>query len=114
MAENNEPIGMELAKHRRIMGESMWLWLLLVYYSEQSIAEWWSVSSAGLITDEQLGFNLEVSAATAKKWRKRLEAAAMIRTELVQPGRRKIWVFNANHLGQKSLPMPERPPGLVH
>jgi hypothetical protein len=105
---------MDFAGHRRIMGESTWLWLMLVYYSEQSNAEWWPVSSAAMISDEQLGSNLEVTAATAKKWRKRLEAAGMIRTERVQPGKWKIWVLNANQPGQQSFQMPLCPSALVH
>lgn len=44
---------------------------------------------------EQLAYRLDMTAATIKRWRKRLERLGHVRTELVRPRYRKMWLANA-------------------
>jgi len=91
----------EVGAKRREFGDSIWLWLLLGLYAEQSEADWWPVCGGGEISDERIGIYLDISAARAKRWRVRLERIGMIRTEMVRPLNRKFWVRNYDKAEQQ-------------
>lgn len=91
---------MEIGARRRAIGDAIWLWVLLGQYATESNEDWWLVGGGEQISDERLAVYLDVSAAIAKKWRKRLEGLGMIRTEMIRPLQRKFWLRNPDKMEQ--------------
>jgi hypothetical protein len=97
---------MEIGPMRRQVEQAVWLLLLLHHYANQEGDEiWWPVCGGAPISDERIAVFLDVRAATAQKFRKRLERTGYIRTEPATPLHRKFWVLNLDQATEKkSMP----------
>src|SRR5665213_379180 len=83
-----------LIRFRPVLRECIWLWLYLFWRTDVVAREgkWWPV--VGSLTDEDLAIDLAVSSATARRWRKRLEKAGLIRTVERKSRMRRIEFLN--------------------
>jgi hypothetical protein len=96
----------EIGARRRLLGESLWLYCLLMLSAttQEATDPWWPVCGGAPISDERIAVFLDVGAATARKWRRRLEKDGLIRSEPSTPLHRRIWVANVNPVEtQKAL-----------
>jgi len=96
----------EIGPRRRALGESIWLYCLLVLSTtaQEANEPWWSVCDGAPISDGRLAVFLDVTESTAKKWRLRLEKDGLVRSEPLMPLHRRLWVANVNPVEiQKAL-----------
>jgi predicted DNA-binding transcriptional regulator len=77
---------------RGTVRDALWLWAWLLSHTKLVNVEWQPVADGFAITDEQIAWNLDVSADTVRRWRRRLERLGFIRTELVRPRHRRFWL----------------------
>ena len=107
----------EIGPQRRKLGDAIWLYVLLMLYTSKADGSWWPVCDAAPISDERLAVFLDVSAATARRWRLLLTKEGLIRTEVAGGAARhfRFWLAYDPLEPQKSLPGIELPlGGLVH
>lgn len=90
----------EIGPQRRKLGESIWLYLLLIVHATQAEGPWWPVCASAPISDERLAVFLDVAAPTVREWRQKLERAGFVRSEPSGlPLHRRFWVaVNLNPL----------------
>jgi hypothetical protein len=82
--------GSLLPHERRLeLGSSIWLWFQLSMRANLVLEKRWCAVD-GVYTDEDLAIMLGSSAATARRWRMRLEKAGLIRTFRVGPRQRRF------------------------
>jgi|SRR5580692_490403 hypothetical protein len=106
----NMPI---LARHHTV-GTALWLYEYLREHAKQTEAEWMPVADGLWITDTQLAYRLDVTEATVRRWRKRLERLGYAYTELVRPRYRKFWLANPNALAKQQAQLQAPMSGLVN
>jgi|SRR5579872_1464802 len=87
---------------RQVLGGAIWLWELCNACSRYSPEQWWPVAGGQALPDEQLAENLEVSAATARRWRTRLEKNGLLRSFPESGLKRRLEIRNINFV--ESLP----------
>ena len=86
---------MDILEKRPALENAIWLWLLLNRHASMKASEkWWSVNSGTGYNDETLAAALNVSSATARKWRVRLERAGLIRSFPGTPRKRSFAILN--------------------
>lgn len=81
---------------RHSIGSALWLYDYLLSNTQVVDLPWMPVAGGIWVTDEQLSYRLDVTTATIKRWRKKLEKFGYLHTELVVPRHRKFWIANAN------------------
>jgi hypothetical protein len=84
-----------LARHHSV-GAALWLYEYLRDNTKAIDAAWMPVADGIEITDEQLAYRLDVTAATIKRWRERLERLGYVFSELMRPRHRRMWIANEN------------------
>ena len=90
--------------YREALGEGIWLWHLLNTGAKVSNELWWDVGDEAF-ADEDLAVSLRIAAATARRWRVKLEATGLIRSFPVGRHTRKIQVRFLNYTEpQDSVP----------
>jgi len=72
--------------------DALWLWTWLLSYTKNVDADWQPVADGIAIPDAQIAWNLDVSVETVRRWRRRLERLAFIRTQIVRPRYRQYWM----------------------
>jgi predicted ArsR family transcriptional regulator len=85
---------MSLYALRPKIREAIYLWLLLGTCVPDTGDQWLVVANGNGVSDEELAMRLDIPAATARKWRKKLEAVGAIRTTQVGPRTRRFELFN--------------------
>jgi hypothetical protein len=80
-------------EYRAEVGQAVWLFWNLYVFAAQSPEKWWSVHG-GAYSDEGVAASLDVSTATARRWRVKLEQAGLIRTFPVTRRRRRFEILN--------------------
>jgi hypothetical protein len=107
----------EIGPQRRKLGDAIWLYVLLMLYTSKVDGSWWPVGDAAPISDERPAVFLDVSAATARRWRLRLTKEGLIRTELAGGAGRhfRFWLAYFPLEPHRSLQAIDLPlGGLVH
>ena len=80
--------------NRPAVGSALWLYEYLAWNTQLTEDSWIPVADGVAFTDEYLGYRLDVTATTVGRWRKLLEKLGYVRTQLVRPRYRKMWLPN--------------------
>jgi hypothetical protein len=94
--------------HRPSLGTALWLYEYLAWNTQLTENPWIPVAGGVAFTDEYLAYRLDVTAATIGRWRKRLERLGYVRTQLVRPRYRKMWLPNL-HMSNRQQTLMETP-----
>jgi hypothetical protein len=81
---------------RHSIGSALWLYSYLLSNTQVVDLPWMPVAGGIWVSDEQLAYRVDVTTATIKRWRKKLEKHGYLHTEVVQPRFRRMWLANAN------------------
>jgi len=84
-----------LARHHSV-GAALWLWEYLRDNTKVIDAAWMPVADGIEITDVQLGYRIDVSEGTARRWRMRLEKLGFLYSERTRARYRRLWISNQN------------------
>lgn len=84
-----------LARHHSV-GSALWLYEYLRDNTKLIDAEWMPVGDGIEITDTQLGYRIDVSEGTARRWRVRLEKLGYLYSERTRARYRRLWLANPN------------------
>jgi hypothetical protein len=94
--------------HRPSLGTALWLYEYLAWDTQLAEDRWIPVAGGAAFTDEYLAYRLDVTAATIGRWRKLLERFGYVRTQLVRPRYRKMWLPNL-HMSSRQQTLMETP-----
>lgn len=84
---------MKLLDCRKAMGQAVWLFLLYGNNAREASDHAWAPVSRGQpIRDSQAADVLKAPIHTVIRWRRRLQEAGVIRTEVCRGGGLKVWV----------------------
>jgi hypothetical protein len=86
----------------------LWLYLDLLASTRLIDERLMPVAEGIAISDEQLAHRLDLTMATIGRWRKLLERLGYVRTQLVRPRYRKMWLPNL-HAGSRQQTLMETP-----
>jgi hypothetical protein len=91
--------------HRPSLGTAPWLYEYLAWNTQPTDDPWIPVAGGAAFTDEYLAYRLDVTATTIGRWRKLLERLGYVRTLLVRPRYRRMWLPNLHTAGRQQTLM---------
>lgn len=98
---------MKLLDYRKAMGPAVWLFLLYKNNAEETSDPHWAPVLCGQPTrDSAAAVALKAPIHTVIRWRRRLEKAGAIRTEVCRGGGLKVWVRCSDGNASDSLMSP--------
>ncbi len=87
---------MNLPGYRRAVGAAIWLFILLSAHAQETDDLWKLVAEGRSVCDEELAIQLGVRAPTARRWRKKLEKAGLLRCARSEPGYFILHILNVD------------------